>query len=215
MNQASTGKRIRPGFIVLLVCLVAAVFIPFLVSRIRLPPTAPPPPSVPAASPKALARAVPIKRTTPAKRAEDPLPAPVVATPPAARPGTLEGEWGIQVAGIAMTDTAAVELSYSIMSPEKAAMLADGKTPAYIVDQATGTRILLAPPEGSAFRPHSQARSRALMMWQAGGFPPPPSRLVVGKTYAVLLPNPGSVLKKGNKASVVIGDFRTDNITVD
>jgi hypothetical protein len=53
------------------------------------------------------------------------------------------------------------------------------------------------------------------MMRDAGSFPPAPNRVVAGKTYTVQLPNVPALVKTGSKVVVVIGDFRTDYITVE
>jgi hypothetical protein len=37
---------------------------------------------------------------------------------------------------------------------------------------------------------------------------------VAGKTYSIQLPNPGGLVKSGNKAMVVIGDCQVSNLVV-
>jgi hypothetical protein len=141
--------------------------------------------------------------------------------PPAASipPSTLEDKWGIQFRSIALTrGNTAVELFYTIVASEKAALLGQGDSTAYLVDLDSGRRIALdSPPQQAAsLSPHSRARSAALMLRDAGGFPPPPSRLVPGKTYSILLRNEGGLLKRGSRVVVTVGnqDCSTDVFTL-
>jgi hypothetical protein len=53
------------------------------------------------------------------------------------------------------------------------------------------------------------------MMHQAGEFPPPPNRLAAGKTYSLLLPNPGGMVKSGSQVAFVVGNYRTAALTVE
>jgi len=59
----------------------------------------------------------------------------------------------------------------------------NGATPASVLDPATGTQIRIgAPPQRTgAVSQHSRARSAALMMRDAGSFPPAPNRVVAGR----------------------------------
>lgn len=94
-------------------------------------------------------------------------------------------------------------------------MLAEGNTPAYLIDRTSGRKLQLAgaPQEGAA-RSHSRARRLALMMPDAGAFPPPPGRLLTGKTYSVILPNLAGAMKSGSKVAVVVGDLWADDLAM-
>ena len=176
----------------------------------------PPPPSGRSAvsAPVKGAGAVPASRKAPATRQASVVKSTAPAPGATAASGPLEDHWGIQVSGVGLTEGSVLELLYKVVDAQKAASLANAEAPAYLVEQDSGTRILLGPPPQGPASAHSRARSRALMMWQAGGFPPPPSKLVAGKTYSVLLPNPGSVVKTGSKVAVVIGDFQSAGLVV-
>lgn len=167
---------------------------------------------------------VTIKTTADAKAIVTPGPAAVRSTadlPSAAAipPSTLEDQWGIQFRSIGLTrgDTA-VELFYTIVASEKAALLGQGDSTAYLVDLDSGRRLALdsPPQQASSLSPHSRARSAALMLPEAGGFPPPPSRLVPGKTYSILLRNENGMLKRGSRVVVTVGnqDCSTDVFTL-
>jgi hypothetical protein len=56
---------------------------------------------------------------------------------------------------------------------------------------AVVTPMGVPPQQKGAFPTLSRARSSALMMSEAGAFPPLPYGLIAGKTYFILVPNPG------------------------
>ena len=199
MNPHDT-KGIRPGFLVTLaVSLVAIIALLWLVR------TRPPSPNAAVESRVAEPPSQTVKATTP--------------VPPAGpvKSSTLEEMWGIQVTGIGLTRAnSAIELRYKVLAPEKATLLADSRSEAYILDHASGAKIPLRSPQlEGAFPQHSRARSAALMMRDAGSFPPTPSRIIPDKVFSVLLPNPGSVVKGGNKVAMVAGTARSDNLLVE
>ena len=143
-------------------------------------------------------------------------PAPIEPVPR----GPLEDQWGIHVCGVGPAkgrENYALEFRYKVVAQDRAALLAEGNNMNDLIDQASGTRIPLSAPLQVAwpFDPHSRARSMALAMREAGSFPPPPNRLIPGKTYSVLVPNAEGVVKSGNKVAVLIGDVRVDDITVE
>jgi hypothetical protein len=127
--------------------------------------------------------------------------------------------WGIQFRSIELVrNNTAVDLRYTVVGPDKAAVLGEGGSTAYLVDLASGKMLPLgsgsSPP--TSLPPHSRARSMALMMRESGDFPPTPSRLVAGKTYSILLPNVGGLLKRGSRVVVTVGnlDCSTDIFTL-
>jgi hypothetical protein len=200
MNNSNPTKGLRPGFLISLT--VSLTLCLFLLWMFRTKP----------------ASAIPTANPIPIVDSETPPPPPPAPVQPATVPrsNTLEDRWGIQVASIALTMAgAAVELRYQILAPEKVSLLADAPVTAQIIDQTSGARIPIGAPPLEAGRPqHSRARSAALMMQDAGSFPPPPSRIIAGKTYSIQLPNPGGLIKTGNKAVVIIGDCQTGVLVV-
>ena len=53
------------------------------------------------------------------------------------------------------------------------------------------------------------------MMPRATGFPPPAGRIEPGRTYSILLPNPGGLVKSGQEMAMVVGDTWTGNLIVE
>ena len=207
-DQNHDERRIRPAVLGLVAVAVALVCVPLWLLTRRPPPPNPVPEAAAAPAVEAPAPLEPAVADVPAA----PPPAPVKPAVPA-RPGTLEGEWGIQVSsvGLAMAG-GAVDFRYKVVDGEKALLLAQGKTEAYLVDQATGTIIRMAPPTPNG---PSAARSRARMARQGGGFPPSPNRLAIGRTNSLLFYNPSGFLKSGSVVRVVMGEIQSQDVRVE
>lgn len=129
----------------------------------------------------------------------------------------LEAQWGIRITGIALAEAErALNLRYEVVDPDKAAQLYDGATKAFLldVDHENAIQIGAPPAHGAVGSRHSRARSQALMMREAGSFPPPPSRIQPGKIYSVLVPNLNRAVKRGNQVAVIIGRYSTEQMTV-
>lgn len=201
MNRPDTDDRIRPGFLVLALCLVALAILSFLLMRTK--------PPQPAVAVENTAAVEPAPKPEPA-----PAPVPVAAAPrvPPAPSSALENLWGIQVSsvGLAMEGNA-LDVRYTVVDPEKAMLLAQGVGSPCLVEQATGTRITMPtpPPTGAG-----SARTRARMERQGGSFPPSPNRLALGHTNSILLPNPGRIVRSGSKVAFGIGDTYAGDLTV-
>jgi hypothetical protein len=200
MKKQPTDTRARPGFLVLMACVLAAILIPLGLRLVRSAPA-----SAPVESP---APPEPVAANPPAPPAE-PAPPPL---------GPVAQKWGIQVLSVSLAQAdSTLDLRYRVIAPEKAAALGASTNMAYLVDRSSGMRIQITPARpGDALSPrsHSQARSLALMMPGAMGFPPPPGRVEPGRTYSILLPNLGGRVKSGQEVAVVVGDAWTGNLTV-
>lgn len=204
VNNDAVNDGIRPRMIILTV--VAVVII--LVGMFLLSPNSP--------APKALApQAVPTLETT--------RPTAVVKTTTDIAPAApaaitaVEQQWGIRVSKLALVRAgSAIDLQYQIMSPEKVGLIGLGTNTAFLVDMATGTEYqLTSPVQDQVVSGTVRARSRALALRLAGEFPPPSGRIVAGKTYSALLPNPSGNIKSGSVMAFVIGASRVDNLIVE
>ncbi len=133
-------------------------------------------------------------------------------------PGAVEGKWGIRLSGMELAKAnGAVEMTYQVTGYEQVtALLSRNNSDSHLIDLASGTEITLSPSQAKEwpFAPHSSARSMALAMREAGTFPPPPNRLVAGKTYKILIPNPDGLIKSGSSVVVVVGGVRSEALTV-
>lgn len=87
-----------------------------------------------------------------------------------------------------------LDFRYRVVDSQKAAPLFVRQTKPYLIDQASG-KVLAVPnmakvgPLRSSDQPHA------------------------GRTYWMFFGNPG-VVKAGSKVSVVIGDFKVEDLTV-
>jgi hypothetical protein len=205
MKKNDSERGPRPAFLGMMTLALALTCVPVWLLIRRPAPPSPveeQPPTVETPTP-----AEPAVADAPA----DSAPAPVKPVA-AARPGTLEGEWGIQVASVGLTMAGgALDFRYTVVDAEQALLLAQGSASAYLIDQTTGTKISMTPPTPTG---PSAAHSRARMARQGGGFPPSPNRLAAGRTNSILLPNPAGLLKSGSIVTVVVGDIQTQNVRV-
>lgn len=90
-----------------------------------------------------------------------------------------------------------VDFRYRIVDPEKAARVADRKLKPQLIDQASSLALSVpAAPKVGALRQTSV-------------------RPIAGRTYFVLFGNPNQIVKAGSKVTVVIGEFRAENLVVE
>lgn len=104
--------------------------------------------------------------------------------------------WGVEVIGIHPVSSGyMLNFRYRIVDPVKAKSLNDMKSKAYVIDDATGTR--LAVP---AMEKVGELRSGATPQ--------------VGREYFMIFGNPGKLVKPGGSVTVVIGNFHVDSLLV-
>jgi hypothetical protein len=206
MNTPARERRVRPVVMVFVGGLVAALMIPLWIFVLKPAPPPPPPepepqaeaaapePSFrPAVKPPVVTRVRPSRRSRFAQQAKVEQPAPPAPPPPA----SLEDKWGIQVCAVRLSMmNSIVDLRYKVLDPEKAVLLADGKTPAYIVEPASGTKLIMPTPP------------------KEGAFPPTANRLAAGKTYFAAVSNQRGLLKSGDVVNVLVGSSLATNLTV-
>lgn len=111
----------------------------------------------------------------------------------------IEERWGVKVEGIRLASAGyMLDFRYRVTDPEKALPLFDRKAVTYLVDQDTGAKFVVpAPPKVGPLR-------------QTVRNGPPHA----DKTYFVFFANPGKYVKAGKKVTVVIGDFKAEDIEV-
>ena len=113
---------------------------------------------------------------------------------PAAR---VAADYGIELAALRSSANGyVIDFRYKVLDPDKAAVLVQKENKPYLIDQATGARLLV--PNTPKLGPLRQTAQK-------------PS---AGKVYFALFSNPGKVVKPGNKVTVVIGDFRAKDLVV-
>jgi hypothetical protein len=107
-----------------------------------------------------------------------------------------EKKWGIRPLSIQLTATGnLLDYRFRVIYPDKALALMKRGDNIYLIDQASGIRLTVP-------------RTKVGPLRQTGSKPR------AGKVYPVLFTNTGMVIKPGSKVTLVVGDFRMENIVV-
>jgi hypothetical protein len=119
------------------------------------------------------------------------------ATWQAGRGQYYKRNWGVDVVGVKPVSSGyMLAFRYRILDPDKARVLNDRKSRAYLIDEATGTVLMVPTMENvGELRP---------------GATPETSR-----TYFMIFGNPGKLVKSGSRVSIVAGALRIDGLTVE
>lgn len=113
-------------------------------------------------------------------------------------PEELREKWGVEIASVRLSGQGYfVDFRYKVLDPKKAAPLAKAEWKPHLIDQATGNtlRVPTTPKLGPL-------RQTAV-------------QLLEGRTYFVFFGNSKGLVKHGSKVTVVIGDCRIENLTVE
>ena len=109
----------------------------------------------------------------------------------------MEEKYGVLIKGVRLTAADhMIDFRYRIIDSEKASMLADRQTKPYLIDQATGTKLPVP-------------RTRLGPMRQTAVKP------AADRDYIILFGNPNKLVKQGSRVTVVIGDFKVENLIVE
>ncbi len=118
---------------------------------------------------------------------------------PASRRTSVEEQWGIRIEGLRLSAGGSMlDFRYRIIDPEKATPLVRPSIKPHLIDQASGA-TLTVPTYAKLGPMRSVARY---------GTPK------ADRIYFVLFANPGGFVKAGNKVTVVIGEFKAENLVV-
>lgn len=110
----------------------------------------------------------------------------------------MEQRFGVKVTGLHTTAGGyMLDFRYKVVDAAKAAALVAPKVSPYVFDPATGsTFIVPSSPKVGSLKPH------------AG------DKLQPGKQYFSIFSNPGKRIQPGQKVTLVIGEFRIDQVIV-
>jgi hypothetical protein len=105
---------------------------------------------------------------------------------------------GIKPVAIRLTAAGGmIDFRYSVVDPQKSLPLFDRKIKTYLVNQANGDKF--AVPTDTKLGPlRSSSREPE-----------------AGREYFIFFVNPGKLLKRGNKVTVVVGDIKIENLTLE
>jgi hypothetical protein len=111
----------------------------------------------------------------------------------------IEQQLGIKIVGLRRSSAGyMLDFRYRVLDPAKAASLLDRKISPYLLDEATGARLSVPDaPKVGQLRPTSR------------------NNVIPGRNYYILFANPGRYLDAGSKVTLVAGDVRIGDLTVE
>ena len=110
----------------------------------------------------------------------------------------LEENWGIQVVSIRQSAAGHIlDFRFRVIDPDKASLLLRRQEKAFLIDQATGMKLPV-PSIG-----------------KVGSLRQTTIKPEAGTTYFILFANGSGLVKPGGRVTLVIGDFRLENLTVE
>jgi hypothetical protein len=141
--------------------------------------------------------------------ATKPRTSPVPASPAAASARSDAGDWRVRQGlyfkrnwGVELINVTPVSsgymlaLRYRVLDPDRAKVINDRKSKAYLIDEATGTVLAVPAMENiGELRP--------------GATPEP------GRNYFMIFGNPGQLVKKGSRVSFRVGNLRATGLVVE
>ncbi|MFZ5530315.1 MAG: hypothetical protein ACOY4U_04600 [Pseudomonadota bacterium] len=111
----------------------------------------------------------------------------------------LEEALGIKIAGIRLSAAGyMIDFRYRVTDPAKAAPLLDRKIKPYLFDEGGGAQLAI-PDTPKLGQLRSSGRSKVM-----------PDR-----NYYIMFANPGRYLKPGSKVTLVLGDLKVENLSVE
>ena len=115
----------------------------------------------------------------------------------ARRGKNLERTWGIDIVGVRRVSSGyMLRFDYRVLDPDKAGVLVDRKAKAYVIDEATHTALAVPAMENIG-----ELRQVA--------------PLEASRTYYMIFGNPGGLVKRGGRVTIVVGNFRAEGVVVD
>ena len=108
----------------------------------------------------------------------------------------LETNWGVQITALRVSAAGnVIDFRYRVTDSDKASALGNPKLKPALIDKATGKSLYVPSTKAGQMRSTGQ-------------------KLAAGKTYTALFTNSGKLVKPGSKVTIVIGDFRAEDLTV-
>ena len=105
--------------------------------------------------------------------------------------------WGVDSLGVKLTESGEViRFTYRVLDADKAKALNDKKVEPSLIDPQAGVQLVIPSLENVG-----QLRQTATPEG--------------GKSYWMVFSNKGRLVKRGDRVSVVIGQFRADGLVVD
>jgi hypothetical protein len=107
-----------------------------------------------------------------------------------------EGQLGVEVVSLRRTVAGRMlDFRFRVIDPEKASVVLDRGTPAYLVHQTTGAKLEISETKMGRMRQNTMKPEK-------------------GRTYFMLFNAAGRGVSPGDKVTVVVGEHRFENLTV-
>ncbi len=110
----------------------------------------------------------------------------------------LADEWGLEIQSVRLTaGDYLLDFRYRVLDPAKASRAVNPKASPYLIDEASGERFIVpAPPKIGPLRNTGR-------------------QLEAQRSYFALFANPGRRIKRGDRVTVAMGDFRARHLVVE
>jgi len=127
-------------------------------------------------------------------------PQPAAATQPVQFEQASAGaDYGIRVEGLRLTAAGSMlDFRYRVLDPKKAAPILDGKMKPYLLDEAHGAKLGV-PDTPVLGRIRQTSRN---------------NKILTDRTYFIMFGNPGKALHSGDKVTLLLGDLKITDLTV-
>lgn len=123
---------------------------------------------------------------------------PVSIQMPESEQKELAEKWGIQIMSLRLTSAGyMLDFRYKVLDPEKASPILSRQVKPYLIDEATGQKTIVPSPSTVGSLRETSMKPKA------------------GTIYYMFFANPGQTLKEGDKATIVIGDFKAEHLIVE
>lgn len=109
----------------------------------------------------------------------------------------LEEKWGVKIVGVRLTAAGnMLDFRYKVIDPKKAAPILNRKNKPHLIDQTSNQMVKVKNmPKIGSLRQNTKTPK-------------------AGRIYFMLFPNPGFI-KAQSKVTIVVGEFRAENIIVE
>jgi len=115
----------------------------------------------------------------------------------ASAPENMKQQWGIQITAIRLTASGyMLDFRYRVTDPQKALPILRPEARAYILHEKSGIKL---PVPDTQF---GRLRQKTL-------------KPEANRQYCVVFSTPQGLVSRGDKVSVVIGDFKAEHVTVE
>jgi len=120
------------------------------------------------------------------------------ANAPSPAPG-VEAAYGIHVEGLRLTAAGSMlDFRYLVLDPHKAAPLLDGRVKPYLLDDAHAAKLGV-PDTPVLGRIRQTSRN---------------NKIATDRNYFIMFGNPGKAVRSGDKVTLLLGELRITDLTV-